>query len=1713
MLPFPAGGSPAGMTLWFRTGQGGDATAPAMRAGMEHQEVDMKKRIISLILAAVLCISLLPATALADAAQNASAPAEGGSDENPAAPQSTEGEASEQEGGGETVENPEAEINGKLYERLFDALDEVKTGDTIKLLNNISHYPDNIVVKGETYTLDLNGFEIDEPMSVIVRSGGLTVVDSSADKTGIIDELSFRNGSLTIESGNIGRIGTWYNGSGSINITGGTVESFYARSKDIKVQISGGTFTKVANEVTGGKVADLLADGYALAYSDTDEIVNYYKAYSASGGDRTLSVVLHEHDMSTGTTAGKCACGADFEACVTADGKNSYYDKLEDAFAQTTGGEVKLLKDITGLRSIYISGGPYTFDLNGYKVGYEGEDTSVYAPIMVGDMDESESLISGTLTVIDSSESKRGHIRNLNLWDGELVVKNGNFHRIIEYGSDSTGTISIEGGTAEEVKHTSAGVTVKISGGTFISVEDVLTGKVTDLLADGYAFQNSTTGDWVPNVYAWSTAGNVKVVEHPKHNTNGEDGACECGYVCTNTTKMDETGCCPDCGKPLAEASLTAGETTTYYISLSDAIGAAMEQHSSTVTLLKNATLAKDAGIYIDSASGCAFTIDWNGNTLSGNANNLLTIDRRANVTLKDSSEKNSGGVRNSGGAAVKASMDGSGSVIIEGGTYSPRVLKDGVCYGTVKISGGVFENPLNAPVDFALYNAMSGGKLADMLVPNYTFAYADDDSLLNVYGVECSEKGRNVKVVAHQHDIPADKNACTCGYVCDHKTVDADGKCNVCKKQMAAMVTKDYVSHTYTTVDAALAEALEISGSTLKLLRDADGAVSITDSRNVFYLDLNGKNMSALTVSGTNSPKLMDSKSGGTISNITYRGGMLAALLHSGWGFKKSGTWLTADELFGTGATNVSVAKIPIKSMDYPTEMSMTYGGTGTLLVTVKKETGTGAVRFQWYKVEDGKETAVGSATTKNQFDLAAQKLPAGNHTFRCSATCDGYKKMSQDIAVTVGKASISANRITPPTAQENLTYTGQEQALITAGSVTSGGTMQYSLTENGTYSQDTPTGTDAGAYTVWYRVIGDANHNDTEPASVAVRIGTKPLTITGVTAASKPYDGTTDADISSVTFDNVTLNRGTDYTVTASFDDASVGSGKNVTATVTLMGQAAKNYALEQSSFMTTASITKAAAPDFTKETALVIVNGHEKTYTVTLPALPTLETPKEYGAPTYELGEIKLDGGYYTSGAKVENGKLILSVEKNDVDTTGPIGTVTVKVTTTNYEDITLTVNVSAENKIVPTGQPTLQPDTITYGDTLGMISLSGTLHDDVNNVDVEGTFSWVNPETTPDAGTYAAEWRFTPKDGETYLETSGQATITVNRATPAGEPKYTRITSGGRTLADAKLTANDSWPAGTVEWVDADGNVLPDETAVKANTPYTWRFAPTNTANYETISGKVTLYTVSNSGGSNTPVYPVRTPDKTENGTISTDPKSAEKGETVTITVKPDTGYELGDLIVTDKNGDRVNVINRGNGKFTFVMPDGGVTIRASFVEETENSPFRDVPKNAYYYKAVAWAAKNGITGGIGNGLFGPELGCTRAQFVTFLWRACGSPAPKALSRFTDVPADAYYAKAVAWAVENGITDGTSPTTFSPNQTCTRAHAVTFLWRALGKPSGSSAAFTDVPSGAYYAKAVAWAAENDVTTGVGGGRFAPDDTCTRAQIVTFLYRCMR
>ena len=264
-------------------------------------------------------------------------------------------------------------------------------------------------------------------------------------------------------------------------------------------------------------------------------------------------------------------------------------------------------------------------------------------------------------------------------------------------------------------------------------------------------------------------------------------------------------------------------------------------------------------------------------------------------------------------------------------------------------------------------------------------------------------------------------------------------------------------------------------------------------------------------------------------------------------------------------------------------------------------------------------------------------------------------------------------------------------------------------------------------------------------------------------------------------------------------------------------------------------------------------------------------------------------------------------------------------------------------------------------------------------------------------------------------------------------------------------------------------------------------------------------------ISSGSSSYDPTYSVSTPSKTENGSVTVSPKSASKGSTVTITVKPDSGYVLETLTVTDKNGNELTLKDKGDGKYTFTMPAGKVEVKATFMEDNSMlNFFYDVPNGAYFYEAVKWAVKNGITTGVGNDLFAPEQPCTRAQIVTFLWRAAGSPEPKTASSFTDVSASAYYAKAVAWAVENGITNGMTETTFAPDATCTRGQSVTFLYRALKGTASGSANFTDVKSDAFYADAISWAVANNVTNGTSNTTFSPNADCTRAEIVTFLYR---
>ena len=619
---------------------------------------------------------------------------------------------------------------------------------------------------------------------------------------------------------------------------------------------------------------------------------------------------------------------------------------------------------------------------------------------------------------------------------------------------------------------------------------------------------------------------------------------------------------------------------------------------------------------------------------------------------------------------------------------------------------------------------------------------------------------------------------------------------------------------------------------------------------------------------------------------------------------------------------------------------------------------------------------------------------------------------------------------------------------------------------------------------------------------------IAPKELTM-GASVTEKKYDGSTAAVVKPGALVGVVNNDDVSVvqaSVSGTFNDEFVGTGKSVTLSenFTLTGIKASNYTLKQPTV--TGSIIAADQTLTITDTVRISRGGK----TLDLSGLVS----GAQGPVTFEIsagGEYAtLSGSTLTTKDNVGTVKITVKIGEVDLNSDGK----------PEYNAYTgtdaITVSVTLKETSTVTAAPTAIPDLVYKGSNQALITAGtatgGTLSYKLNN----GTYSKELP-TAQDAGDYTVYYKAVGDDDHedteerSFTVTIQKAIITVkakdqtayvgDKAPVLGEDSY--IVSG--LVGEEKLTTQP-----TVKYIDTDGNeIAPDMTKTGEVKILAGGAAASGNYTIRYEAGKLTVSTRPSSGGSHASSYTVSV-DKTENGAITVSPKSASKGDTVTITVKPDSGYQLDDLTVTDKNGNELKLTDKGNGKYTFTMPASKVEIKATFVKEVETSPFSDVSTSAYYYEAVKWAQEKGITGGIGNGLFGPNQPCTRAQIVTFLWRAAGSPEPKSMSSFSDVSTDSYYAKAVAWAVENGITTGTGDGKFSPDATCTRAQSVTFLFRAIGKLVDSKAEFSDVLTDSYYANAVAWAVENGVTNGIGNGLFGPDNSCTRAQIVTFLFR---
>ena len=822
-----------------------------------------------------------------------------------------------------------------------------------------------------------------------------------------------------------------------------------------------------------------------------------------------------------------------------------------------------------------------------------------------------------------------------------------------------------------------------------------------------------------------------------------------------------------------AVARVTTTDGANSYYTDTDihaAFDAAASAAGSTLTLLQDVTLAKDDSIYIDPENGHNFTIDWNGHTLTGNYySNLLTFTGVTSVTLKDSSGTNAGGVCNNGsGAAVCISLTSyEYSVTIEGGTYSPQVLKNN-CSGAVTISGGVFKGTR------ALLTTCRGdpdGTLADLLAEDYTFAYDDGNGTktpFDVYSTYMSDSGKTVYVIPHTAHTFDNTGKCTaCGYTCPHTEIDSSNYCTSCKLPMAAMVTKDGKSCGYTDFAAALANAPE--GSTLKLLIDSNADATLDKA---LTLDLNGKQIRELRVMAKATIK--DSAGGsGHIGALVIRQDLnltLGDLLEEGSAFRGNhDEWVDVTD---KAANDVSVQKAPIQGLTITADKD-TYSPGDKIILTAKAVTLDGKTVSTYYWQENDttlEAPAAGSTLAKNQYSLTAY---GGSHTFRCTALCDGYSLTSQPLTVTVNRIDLSG-----ATAEvKRFTYNGAAQRpqyyTVTVK-------LGDNIVPRGYYDVEATPQTDAGEYTL--TITGTGNYTG-KIENVPWKINPAELTVSAADC-TKPYDGGTEVAVTP-TFNGL-LNgdflSAEDYSVTAAFNNADVGYNKPITGKVTLnKTDATKNYVLKDNgTFTATGTITKAAAPTG-GSVELTIYKGVQREYLVDLPPLPDLENGKSYGAVNYNGAQtISLSEGYTADsivGGKAGNPnayQLVLRINQTGSQT-GEIGTVTIPVTTTNYTGLTLTVKVKAVNQIIPEKVGTVSADAITYGQTLNdsTITFTGKMTDIAANEEVNGTFTWKDGAVKPDAGSYEAWWLFTPDEsyGGKYTTNTGDVTVTVNKADAA------------------------------------------------------------------------------------------------------------------------------------------------------------------------------------------------------------------------------------------------------------------------------------------------------------------------------------------------------
>ena len=1065
---------------------------------------------------------------------------------------------------------------------------------------------------------------------------------------------------------------------------------------------------------------------------------------------------------------------------------------------------------------------------------------------------------------------------------------------------------------------------------------------------------------------------------------------------------------------------------------------------------------------------------------------------------------------------------------------------------------------------------ALSGGEYHKISTNGDVFSYLADGSTFSTANsgtgvIDRTNPGNaldgTVYVVSHTHNFQTNAK-CVCGLSCPHMDVDTDtGICNDCKQQAGTVkLTRGSTVTLYNSLPAAVAEAAKSinAGSTVTLLTDieldSDDQFKLGNSSDM-TLDLNGK---GLYMSGV---LFHLAGADGKLTVVNTATTQAEVRVIGTFAFAQTGTSVTIGREGGSESNIAFYANQLARfaeNAQNPYQMTLTiYGGeyhSGSFVLDI--ETAGAAVNIHGGNFADYATDAIylkgggklslfgGEFGEIRNYDCPYLDLLADGCAF---ADADGnvvdataYDFFNKSCKVVSGHTHQSRQDMDGKCAcgyvcpHTNISATGHCDAcggdfpaeLTTDGKTTHHETLEHALNAAASGSTIRLINTamlGSVDYTLADKAVTiDLNGHDLTSGLVGTLDNTgATLQISGSGAVIFTGEGSVRPYIhldKNLAADNQTSFLGGTFT--------SISQDSDNTNILPMLAQA-NGFALRNAdgSWL---SLSGLAAEELQNVTAsavpVAVVTMPEDTSLVYGDkALPTgltkltIRAAKGFSATVmWKTGERLLSAktwsnyGEYAypalsyTGDPLDKGEYPLTCVITAVDKTGK--------TFTAYETVAPKLTVAAANAEIKTAPKAVTG--LTYDTTARALITPGAAE--------HGTLQYALSESGPysadapiatDAGTYEVWYKIVPDK---------------NYAAPAAQFVEARIASATLTVTalDKQITAGQPAPdlANPIPGEDykVDGllgqDTLAAVTLTYNETPdtsragsYTINISAT-LANYDimTIPGTLTIVPRRSAGGGST-TYPVNTPSKVANGTVSVSPKNASKGDTVTVTVKSDSGYVLETISVTDKNGNDLKLTDKGNGKYTFTMPGSKVEVKVTFMEDNSVlNFFYDVPNDAYYYEAVKWAVENGITGGVGNSLFAPNQPCTRAQIVTFLWRAADSPEPKNMSNFSDVPADSYYAKAVAWAVENGITTGMGDGKFSPDATCTRAQSVTFLFRASKASANGAPAFSDVAATAYYAEAVKWATDNGITNGIGDNLFGSDNDCTRAQIVTFLYR---